>query len=424
MNSVSIVNLVSAAVKTNTPGSPSVSLAQRLTGALRPISDTYGSHADTQYALFKNHIGTDQSLPMGVMNSLDSVSPFFSRSYEASWVHTGIQALKDIPSKVCGSLRQIMAGLDKILSVAYDLLADAYNGLMSLITDLIDLLDKGLSKVFDWIITGIGKLIDMAFPDADFSGITEGIMSIADFFVDIGDLLMGHGAIQQIGFALGSIGAALQSTFSSSEKMTSIFTSLATIADVVGGLAGASVGCANTFGAKATKIANKLRLAATITGLFSNKNSNFEIALKNLIPTGFGDIIENLKNVTASDIILAILPPELANNLKRIDQLCCGAGKVGDMGFSVGGVFDNYRNTAYEKAISDRPQQAGIFSAMFGKKAESVNGYGGIGYSGPSKVGLPNPSNTSAYAPAYKSALSRTTTWANQTHVWDADYWR
>jgi len=380
MSSASTISIaagvLSAITKSKSPRVDS-SVQERLKKAVASTSQYVGGHADMSHNIISGQTGPDSHLPISVRNQLNHINPLISKRYESSIIHAGILALKDIPSKICGSLRNLMAALDRYLSIPFDILADAYNGLKALIDDLCAIINKILTTVFEWIMKAINYLLDMAFPGEQMESMLEPFKEIGDFLVDVGDLLQGHGPISAIGTQIQSIGEGFSSSKNSSQNLSDIFNSIGNILFVVASMTGASVGCANVFGAKLEKIGSYFKLASNISSFFASGSDKLEFAVDKLIPTGFGDLIENLQNVTAADILLAVLPPEIASTLKKIDQLCCGSGRVNNYGFSAVGVFGGYSNFAYERALASNAAQAPIISKNYNKRSDPILGFGG-----------------------------------------------
>lgn len=354
--------------------------AQRIAASGQPMGNSVGQHADTDHSIIKNSAGPERALPASVTAQLDKISPRLSNETSGGFVQTSINKIRDIPSNICGSLRHLMAALDNFLSVPFGILSDAYNGLMNFVDQIAKLVELAVKAILKWIVGIVGALLDSIIPLDYLIEFCAAFTELMNGLGPLGDLLCGFSAIGGIAANISAIGSLAGTGAEFGTKLQVIFTSVANIIDIVQNARPRDPGCAGVFKARTSKFAARLRKWGKIAGMCTSKgidNLNLGIAdaIKSLIPAGIGKLIEDLRHVTSMDIVLSLLPSSVANSIKRIFELCCGAGYHGNPGYSVGNNFESYREMAYENALKTWPTFAAWVSKLFNKKAINFYSY-------------------------------------------------
>lgn len=352
----------------------------------RRVSDAMGSHSDMDHTITKDASGPAAFLPSACINLVDNVSSFIGNQIEGAFKFTQTELLKNLPSKISGSMRQLSTALDSILSVPFEIASDVYNGLRRLISEISDLIDSIKTKIFKWILGLLGGLTDGLFPSGLLDGFMSVISMIADEFSDIFDLLGGFSVVANIrdifsNIASGNFLGALQGAFSLGKTLLSGFGS----AGVVGGMAGSSIECVeqqvglNKINSILRKVSQGFAIGTAIQGVLGTLSSvgkglgNLGTIIGNTISGIVGSAISVIRNL--GGIIAGLLPAGLNYVLGKLFGKLCNVGVVGNNGYSVGSIFDNHRNRTFEKAMYTHASHASILGPLFNKQTVSKGSY-------------------------------------------------
>lgn len=348
----------------------------------RRVSDAMGSHSDMEHALIKDSCGHAAFIPSACMSLVDNVSSFVGDQIEGAFKFVQTELMKHMPSKVSGSLRQLSTALDSILSVPFEIASDVYNGLMRLVSELADLLDSITTKIFSWIIGGIGGLIDGLFPAGMLDGLMSIISVIADEFGDLFDLFGGFSIVSSIKDVFSNIASGnLLGTLRSAVNLGKLLMSGIGSAMIVGGRAGIPIECLQN--SKLSKLmrnfAQVIAIGTIIDGvlgmlpLVGKALGNLGTILGQTVKGIVGAAVSIIRNL--GGIIAGLLPAGLNYILSKLFAKLCGVGNVGNLGFSSGAIFDNHRNRAFERAMYTHAAHAAIVAPLFNKQVVPRGSY-------------------------------------------------
>lgn len=354
-------------------GSNDVPFSKRFQEAAKPISSAIGSTADIPAAIKKSQFGTESSLPQAAIAQLDKITPNIANRHQVSKMSLALEKVKSIPSKICGSLRQLMAFLDKLLRIPFDILSDIYAGLMRLVDAISDLISWAVNKVVEWIMGLLGGLLDAIIPDFMTSGFFDQVAEFADAIGGLADMFGGFGAIGTIAHQISGIASAFgDPSLTKFQKIQALLSGIGNIIGAIGAMSYVPPGCINTFGIKMAKLANKFRYAGTLVGLLGQP-SNIQFRIDIPLPKGLAKLVNAMRQ--PGGLLLAILPANISNAITRFMEMCCGAGYTGDGGFSGGGYFDDVLDHFYDKALSMFPVHNSIISPNFNKQSVPIGDY-------------------------------------------------
>jgi hypothetical protein len=349
----------------------------------RRISYALGSHADIDHSIAKDASGPAAFLPTACIDLIDNVSSFVGDQIEGAFKFTQTELMKHLPSKVSGSLRQLSTGLDKILSVPFEIASDVYNGLRRLMSEVSDLLDAAKTKIIKWIISSLGGLIDGLFPSGLLDGFVSFISKIADEFGDLFDLFGGFSVVASIkdvfsNIISGNFLGALKSAVNLGKLLLSGISS----ASVLGGNSNPNIDCLeqqiglNRF---AGKLANAVVAGSAIQGILQSLPligkglGNLGSVLINAAKGIVGTIFSSVRNL--GGIIAGLLPGALKFVLGKLFAKFCGVGMVGNRGYSIGATFDNRRDRSFTTAMNSYASHASIVGPLFNKQTVRRGSY-------------------------------------------------
>ena len=355
-----------------------------VTNAVKPVSDATGSHADTASSVTKTPLGADQFLPASSTAAVDNITPQFTNETDTSFKSVQMDTIQHLPSKMMGSVRNLSTASDPKLAVPFEIASDVYNGLFETMNSLANAVDGVMAVIKMFEISPVGGLINGLFPTGQLLGIINPINSIASKVDELDQLLGGFLAVTGITSIIQNIAADLSAILSDPSKIADLFKAGANIASIVGGsgFAGKSLGCAgsqigmsNSPGYQESAIENVAEAIGGVLGVLELVGSG----LGNLGAILGGGINSELGASTADirrpeQIIPGLLPPEITNAMKKLDQMCC-VGMVGNAGFSVGNSMDSLRNNSFSKSMSELASHAAIVGPLFNKKVNKTGAY-------------------------------------------------
>lgn len=352
----------------------------------RRVSDAMGSHSDMEHAVAKDASGPAAFIPSSAMNLVDGISSHVGDQIEGAFKFTQTELLKNLPSKISGSMRQLSTALDSVLAVPFEIASDVYNGLRKLMTQLTDLLDSIKTKITKWVISFLGGLVDGLFPSGMLDGLIEAVSGIAKEFGDLFDMFGGFSVVAGIrdifsNIASGNLLGALRSAVNLGKLLLSGFGS----AGVVGGMAGMPVECLeqqsglNKISSFARNLSKGIAVGSVLTGVLGSLPTigkglgNIGSVIGQTISGIAGAAISVIRNL--GGIIAGLLPAGLNYVLGKLFGKLCNVGVVGNKGYSVGSIFDNHRNRAFERAMYTHASHASIIGPLFNKKTDPKGSY-------------------------------------------------
>lgn len=354
-------------------------VSKRWQAASVAVGSAVGSTANTDFSIKKSSFGADSSLPQAAINELDKFHSNVADKHQTEKTSSMLEKIKNMPSKICGSLRQLLAFADKILRIPFDILADAYQGLNRFLQALNELISAVITKIIEWVIGLIGGLLDTVFPDSMCAGFFGEIGQFAEGIAGICDLFGGFGAVGTIAHQLSGIGQAFTNpALNKFEKISILLRGIATSLDAIAAMTEVPPGCINTFAIRMQKRARKFKQAGVIVGLLG-KPSNIRFAIDIPLPKGIAKLVAAMR--TPGGLLMAILPAPISNAITRFMEMCCGAGYVGDGGYSGASYFGDTLDHFYEKAISMFPVHTSQFSPNFNKQSVPIGSYQRTGVS-------------------------------------------
>lgn len=340
--------------------------------AIRPLSDAIGSHADTNYGIYRNSGGTSSFLPVAHSSLLDKMQAFIVDHTEGIFKSQQMQMLRNLPSKIAGSIRQLTTALDDILSVPFEIMSDMYNGLMELINEIADLIDAALNYVIDFIFSKIGGLVDAVFPIDQLESILEPILEFAGELGDLFDLFGGFPAMAKISSVLSIVSGGFASILTNLPYLYQMFKTK-TINKTITNKSDCITEIFSLSVTSVPKVPGILKGLSALGGVIGN-NGTLGAGIGNLgamigrgISTTIGSTIANVRNFTG--LLADLLPAAIGNVLHWLLGKLCNLGIVGDLGFSIANTFDFLTDSSFSKAMGLYATHHSIIAPLFGKEA-------------------------------------------------------
>lgn len=271
---------------------------EKLKNNLKPFSSAIGSTVGSLDNIAKNPLGAPQLLADSSMHLLDKVSPKLANSINGSVKSLHLEHLANLPGQVMGSVRSLALAADSILSVPFTLAADIYNGLLEIMEEIANLIDGAVSLVFNLMLNIVYGLLDSILP---------------------------------------------------MEEIMSFISSIADLAEFVGGVANLAGG----FSA----VTNITDMVTTYTDNFSTLvNANPLSLVKQYVP-GASNVLTTISNITDTlrnpdDFIKGALPPSISLQLEKISNLP-GFAFVSDHNASIGDTLNTLKGGVFTKALDN-----------------------------------------------------------------------
>lgn len=381
--------------------------------AVKPVSDTLGSHADMDSSVSKDPNGPAQQLPSAISQHVDRASPQLVNEVEAVSKVNTVANMANIPSKAVGSLRHIATAGDKLLSVPFELASDVTGGLMKLLDEIADLQDMLMTQITKFVQSAVGGLVDGLVPTKLTGLITGPLSKFANQLGGLGQLLGGFKALSSIGSLLGGAISSLAAAIGDPMKLAAMLRAGANIAGIVGGNAAKNADCVNHL-TKIKKLQdklNKIAAAAELVGgalgflqqgglngiLGAIKGGSAAItnalsilkggigaiskitgALGNLgsmingLGKGLSSAFASIRN--PGQMLAGIMPLDLLNNMLSLDTLC-GALNAAGGGFSVGKAMDALKDGAFDVAMGSFASHSSIIGPGFNKNIPNAESF-------------------------------------------------
>jgi hypothetical protein len=161
---------------------------------LKPVSSATGATLGNLTNVLKDPLGAPSAIGQSVINLIDKVNPGFADSLDATFKKYKADELTNLPGQAIGSIRNLAALADSILSVPFSIAEDLYNGLMDIMQEIGDLVDSIMSAVFD-LFFGPGGVVDSIIP---LSMIQEFLDTLGEVASIVGGLSQIAGGFDQI----------------------------------------------------------------------------------------------------------------------------------------------------------------------------------------------------------------------------------
>lgn len=156
---------------------------------LKPISSFMGSTLGTMTGVLKDPIGSAEALPATLGAMMNNTNPALAAKYEATFKKYNIDKLAELPQNMFGNLQQMVKLIDSILAVPLNIVTDLYYGMMDIMKQINDLIDKAFEMVqlvFNTVIRTLAPgLQEFLSALADFSNQLSGISSIYSGFSQV-----------------------------------------------------------------------------------------------------------------------------------------------------------------------------------------------------------------------------------------------
>jgi hypothetical protein len=352
----------------------------------KPVSDAMGSHSDMEHSITKDAAGPAAFIPSACASLIDNVNPHFTNEIEGSFKRNQMEFLQHLPSKIAGNLRHLSTALDSVLSIPFEIASDVYNGLRQLMSQISDLLDGLKSKIFGFLLSSIGGLVDGLFPEGMLDGIVSAISSIANEFGDLFDMLGGFSVISSIRDIMSNIiSGNFLSALGNIANLGKMLMSGFGAGGLLGGLAGAAIDCLEgqlglgQSSALSKGLGKGLTTGIAIGGILGSLPSigqglgNLGSIIGNGISSLVGSVVSNIRNL--GGIIAGILPMGLGFIMNKLMGKLCGVGMTGNKGYSVGGTFDNHRNRTFDRCMNSHSTHSSILGPLFNKQTTIKGSY-------------------------------------------------
>jgi hypothetical protein len=281
-------------------------LKKNLNETLKPVSSFTGSTLGGLTNVLRNPTGALEAVGSSMMNVIDRVSPGLSNKLDSSLKKLKVEELANLPGQVMGSLRNLAALADKILSVPFQIASDLYNGAMKIMQEVSDLIDSAISMVFD-LFFGPGGILDSIIPIAAIMEFLEAVGEVAGMIGELGNVFGGFSMITDFASQIGN--------------MSSQFSSM---------------------------ISNPTQL------------------LQAYMPPQVGQYMGMIRN--PQQLISNMMPASIKGQLDKISSIP-GLGFVGNMSYGIGPALDTLKQGVVSQALSQFSSQAAILKPLLNLKA-------------------------------------------------------
>jgi len=179
---------------------------QNINEHFKPVSRELGQTLGNISRFIGDPAGTLALIPGSLKNVIERNNPGFAADLEATYKKFHIDTLVHIPSMVVGSITNLVTGLDAILTLPVIIITDLYQGLLDIINEISDAVDK--------IVASFVKKIFTEFLDGlllDILKILEYVVELAGYIGGIAALSLGANPITQYANLVQTYGGALGS---------------------------------------------------------------------------------------------------------------------------------------------------------------------------------------------------------------------
>ena len=170
---------------------------ENLNKLLKPISSATGATLGNLTNVLKDPMGAPSAIGGSIMNLIDRVNPDFANSLDGTFKKYKADELSNLPGQAIGSIRNLAALADSILSVPFAIAEDLYNGLMEIMQEIGDLVDSLISSVFD-LFFGPKGVLDSIIPLAMIQEFLDTLSEVASIVGGATQIFGGFEAITNI----------------------------------------------------------------------------------------------------------------------------------------------------------------------------------------------------------------------------------
>ena len=170
---------------------------ENLNQLLKPISSATGATLGNLTNVLKDPLGAPSAIGGSIMNLIDRVNPDFANSLDATFKKYKADELTNLPGQAIGSIRNLAALADSILSVPFAIAEDLYNGVMEIMQEIGDLVDSIISSVFD-LFFGPQGVLDSIIPLAMIQEFLDTLGEVASIVGGLNQMFGGFEAISNI----------------------------------------------------------------------------------------------------------------------------------------------------------------------------------------------------------------------------------
>ena len=277
-------------------------LKQSLNKTLQPVSSAVGQTLGNLTNVVADPLGAPFAIGRSVGSLIDKVNPGFTNRLDATYKKYKVIELQNLPGQIMGSVRNLAALADAILSFPFQLAADLYNGLMEIMQEISDLIDSVITAVFDFFF-GPGGVLDSIFPISEMLAFLEEVAEFASIVGSISQLAGGFNMVTNIASQVGSYSSQASSMLS-----------------------------------------NPAQLAMSY------------------MPNQVTSTLNMVRN--PGQLLESLIPSSVFGQLKQISNVP-GLGFVGNMGYSLQGTLNGLSQGVFTQALNQLEEQAGILAPLF-----------------------------------------------------------
>lgn len=156
--------------------------SMKLQETLKPISSFMGSTLGTMTGVLKDPIGSASALPNTIGAMMHDTNPTLAAKYEATFKKYNVDKLAEMPKNMFGNLQQMVKLTDTAVAIPLNLVKDVYYGVMDIMKQLNDAVNK-IFEMFQLVFNtalrtlapGLSQFLSAL---TSFSGQLAGISSI------------------------------------------------------------------------------------------------------------------------------------------------------------------------------------------------------------------------------------------------------
>lgn len=282
---------------------------ENLNKLLKPVSSATGATLGNLTNVLKDPLGAPSAIGGSIMNLIDKVNPDFANSLDATFKKYKADELSNLPGQAIGSIRNLAALADSVLSVPFAIAEDLYNGVMEIMQEIGDLVDSLITSVFD-LFFGPGGVLDAIVP-------ISMVMEFLDTLSEVASMV--QGATQIFG------------GFTAITNITSQVTS---------------------YTSQATSILN----------------NPVQLAQQFVTP----EIEQGLRAVRNPQAFVEnLLPQSVMQQMQQLQNIP-GLGFVGNLGYGLRGSLQSLSDGVFTKMVDGFTDQLGILAPNLGKTTDKL----------------------------------------------------
>jgi hypothetical protein len=153
---------------------------ENINRAFRPVSRELGQTIGNVTNMVRDPLGTLTLIPGSIKNVIERNNPEFAANLEGTYKKFKLDQIQHLPTILSGSLRVV----DAVLTLPFIILSDIYQGLVDIITEIADAIDRIVSSVVKIFLENFldGLILDVIELLNEISALAAEVQGIASLF--------------------------------------------------------------------------------------------------------------------------------------------------------------------------------------------------------------------------------------------------